>query len=293
MALLPQMAVPNATSLTSSVSSGGGLETNAFLGTESVDSTSALTIARSMEVHWHGSGRAFTGAAPGGMGALMAAAAGGGASQEAYLCAAFSWILPLGGFVMTWPVGAILDKMPLSAGMFMLSLAAVVHSIFAMAAPPFDSPVMQLAGFVVFAYYRAALFGTMATTVALSFGHGNFGTLWGLLYAVAGCLNFGIAPIALLAKTIGSYFLINCTSLVVSVVLMGYSAWLRRQELCAALEAGAYPRASNDGLSHHSGFGNDEYSSHGEVCDSRSRSHGRSRRDRNGDSNDLERGLLS
>jgi hypothetical protein len=289
MALLPQAAAPNATNLAASSGGGGGADLAVFLATESVGTTSPLTIARSMELHWHGSGRAFTGAASGGMAAFMAAAAGGGAAQEEYLCAAFSWILPLGGFVMTWPVGAILDKMPLSAGMFMLSLAAVLHSVFAMAAPPFDSPTLQLAGFVVFAYYRAALFGTMATTVALSFGHGNFGKLWGLLYAVAGCFNFGIAPIAMLAKTIGSYFLINCTSLVVSVVLMGYSAWLRGQEHCAALEASAYPRASNDGHSHHSGFGNDEYSSHGE--DSRSRAHGRSRRDR--DSNDLERGLLS
>ena len=62
----------------------------------------------------------------------------------------------------------------------------------------------------------------MATTVAWTFGQANFGKLWGLLYLVSGLLNFCIAPLALLAKSLGSYHAINVASLAVSVFLMSY-----------------------------------------------------------------------
>jgi hypothetical protein len=42
---------------------------------------------------------------------------------------------------MTWPVGAILDNLPLSAAIFMLSLAATVHSVFAMGVGPLGSGI--------------------------------------------------------------------------------------------------------------------------------------------------------
>ena len=42
----------------------------------------------------------------------------------------------------------------------------------------------------------------MATTVAFTFGHGNFGKLWGMLYFVAGLLNFAIGPLAYLAANL-------------------------------------------------------------------------------------------
>jgi hypothetical protein len=64
--------------------------------------------------------------------------------------------------------------------------------------------------------------GSMATTVAWTFGQANFGKLWGLLYLVSGLLNFCIAPLALLAKSLGSYHAINVASLAVSVFLMSY-----------------------------------------------------------------------
>jgi len=265
---LNMLPFPNVSSPATNSSFSLASSANTFLVTEQVGTTSTLTVARSMEVHWFGSGRSLSGAE----GSTYQMLGGGGASQAqtaADLCAAFAWILPLGGLAMTYPVGAILDNLALSAAMFMLSLAALIHSVFAMAIGPLASPAMQMVGFVVFAYYRAALFGTMATTVAFAFGHGNFGKLWGLLYIVSGCLNFGIAPLAMLAKTLGSYASINATTLAISAVLMGYSFWLRQEERLDLNTS--YPAARQDLIihsdygSHHSGFGNDEYSSHSHL----------------------------
>jgi hypothetical protein len=53
------------------------------------------------------------------------------------------------------------------------------------------------------------LFGTMATAVAFTFGHENFGKLWGVLYMIAGCMNFGLAALSELAKSLGTYWNIN------------------------------------------------------------------------------------
>ena len=231
----------------------------AYLQTEAAGEQSTLALVRSVEVQWFGSGRSYTSARVG------AAADDSAVSTASQLCQAFAWILPLGGLAMTWPVGAVLDSMPLSMAMFMLSLAAVVHGVLALPVAMFASRTVQLAGFLVFAYYRAALFGTMATTVAFSFGHGNFGKLWGLLYAVSGCFNFGIASLAMLAKTMGSYLAINVAVLVVSIALMSYSHWLRRQELLHTAECAGWPAAGAGAGGREAsvrGFGNDEYSSH-------------------------------
>lgn len=102
------------------------------------------------------------------------------------------------------------------------------------------------ASFVLFAYFRAALFGTMATEVAFTFGcvcplpcpaafiknkhpsirrtsllltlfagdrHENFGKLWGILYCVSGLLNACIGVIAKQAAIEGTFFYINCALL--------------------------------------------------------------------------------
>ena len=100
------------------------------------------------------------------------------------------------------------------------------------------------ASFVLFAYFRAALFGTMATEVAFTFGwvsapfpasknhasihpsdililltlfagirHENFGKLWGILYCVSGLLNACIGIIAKQAAVEGTFFYINCALL--------------------------------------------------------------------------------
>jgi hypothetical protein len=280
--LAPSIPQGNATN----TSTGDSMMTYLFLATERAGETSPLTLARSMEVQWFGSGRALSVSTVGSSavaGSLSLAPAVSGTAvagwSAADLCAAFAWILPLGGLACTWPVGAVLDNMPLSAAIFMLSLSALVHSVFAMAMGPFVEPVMQLAGFCVFAYYRAALFGTMATTIAFAFGHGNFGKLWGLLYAVSGLANFTIAPLALLAKAMGSYMHINAATFAVSCFLMFYAWWLRRQEapepgaaddgFPAAEHAGArgerristsYHSTYSESSSHsHAGFGNDRY----------------------------------
>jgi hypothetical protein len=224
----------------------------ALLQTESVQgaasaSTSQLTLSRSMEVLWFGSGRSYTAShSPSSATSWQrllftdtGAAGGTGIAHAvlvASLCSAFAWILPLGGLLFTWPVGAILDNMPLSAGIFMLSLAALIHACLVLPLEALAAPSVQLVGFGVFAYFRAALFGTMATTVAVYFGHGNFGKLWGLLYLVSGLFNLCIAPIVLLAKTMGSYLYINAAVLAVSAVLLRYGQWLRQEELSEQLE---------------------------------------------------------
>jgi hypothetical protein len=234
---LSEIFPPPSRGNTTNIGTSESTMTYMFLATERAGETSPLTLARSMELQWFGSGRALSVSTVGSgnvAGTLLLApvvtvAADAWSAED--LCAAFSWMLPLGGLAFTWPVGAVLDNLPLSAAIFMLSLSAVVHGVFALAQGPLASPMIQLAGFAVFSYYRAALFGTMATTIAFAFGHGNFGKLWGLLYAVSGIANFCIAPLALLAKTQGSYLQINTATLVVSGFLMLYSYWLRQQEV--------------------------------------------------------------
>eukprot|EP00960_Hanusia_phi_P062703 765235-Hanusia_phi.AAC.2 len=140
------------------------------------------------------------------------------------LCSLFAWILPLGGLAMTFPVGYTLDNFPLWVGIALLSLAAILHSVCTLIA----RVEIQILGFVVFAYYRAALFGTMATTVAFTFGYDNFGKLWGTLYAISGLFNFCIEPLAVLAQRQQTFHWINMTTAIVSGILFfSYPPWLR------------------------------------------------------------------
>lgn len=46
----------------------------------------------------------------------------------AQLTSAFAWILPLGGVVMTYPVGWMLDNLAMWQCVFALSFAGLVHS---------------------------------------------------------------------------------------------------------------------------------------------------------------------
>mmetsp|Transcript_9121 Transcript_9121/g.22480 ORF Transcript_9121/g.22480 Transcript_9121/m.22480 type:complete len:486 (+) Transcript_9121:54-1511(+) len=146
------------------------------------------------------------------------------------MCAAFAWILPLGGLIMTFPVGQTLDNKPLWFSVMLLSVAGAVHSGLTLV----PSANLQYGGFLVFAYFRAALFGTMATTVAFTFGHSNFGKLWGMLYFIAGMLNFCIGPLAYLSNQWMSFDPINYATLGVSVFLLVYPWWLWREEKKAA-----------------------------------------------------------
>jgi hypothetical protein len=279
LAMLPNLSTNSNTSTTSLTDAAA-----AATPTVMQSSVSTLSLARSVEVQWYGSGRAFMSAQ------LLAASSPAAVGQ---MCAAFSWILPLGGLAMTWPVGAILDNLPLSAAIFMLSLAATVHSVFAMALGVFGGSFMQTLGFVVFAYYRAALFGTMATLVAWSFGHANFGKLWGLLYILSGLLNFCIAPLALLAKTLGSFLSINTASLAVSILLMAYSHWLRQQEILERQTGDCSTFAQRKEESSHRGFGNEEYSSRDtNTPHDRRISHASNASRHSNVNHDLERGLL-
>lgn len=111
------------------------------------------------------------------------------------LTGAFAWILPLGGVVMTYPVGWMLDNLSMWQCVFALSFAGLAHSALTLV----QGSAVMYASFVLFSYFRAALFGTMATEVAFTFGHENFGKLWGILYCVSGLLNACITQIGKLA----------------------------------------------------------------------------------------------
>ena len=140
------------------------------------------------------------------------------------LCSLFAWILPLGGLVMTLPVGYTLDNFPLWVSIALLSAAAILHSVCTLIA----RTEIQIVGFLLFAYYRAALFGTMATTVAFTFGYDNFGKLWGTLYAISGLFNFSIEPLAVLAQKQETFYWINlCIAVVSGILFLTYPPWLR------------------------------------------------------------------
>jgi len=50
------------------------------------------------------------------------------AARPAQLTSAFAWILPLGGVVMTYPVGWMLDNLAMWQCVFALSFAGLIHS---------------------------------------------------------------------------------------------------------------------------------------------------------------------
>mmetsp|Transcript_40378 Transcript_40378/g.99170 ORF Transcript_40378/g.99170 Transcript_40378/m.99170 type:complete len:558 (+) Transcript_40378:58-1731(+) len=151
------------------------------------------------------------------------------------MCSAFAWILPLGGVAMTYPVGWMLDNLSMWHCVFALSFAGFLHSLTLLV----DGTYIAYGSFLLFAYYRAALFGTMATEVAFTFGHENFGKLWGVLYLTAGVLNFTIAPLSHIAKELGTFWTINASFAALGALLLVYPVWLYTCDLKASSQDNA------------------------------------------------------
>ena len=88
-----------------------------------------------------------------------------------------------------FPVGFLLDKGGLLMSIWVLAISGVIYTGLSLLTM---FPIqVQLATFVVVAFFHAILFSTMATYVAVAFSFAHFGKLWGIVFLFGGSVNIG------------------------------------------------------------------------------------------------------
>lgn len=116
---------------------------------------------------------------------------------------AFAVMLPLGGIVYIPIVGAITDRMRLPRAWLTLWMAMVLFAVLRTWHEVSTSGVLGIASFVVFAFCRPLLYTLGAASVGQLFGFTHFGTIYGLLFTVAGAVNCLVQPLRVIAEDYG------------------------------------------------------------------------------------------
>ena len=113
----------------------------------------------------------------------------------------FAWILPGVGVMSVPLVGFSLDKLGIAFSMW----AVVVSGSAAGAMTLFNFwPIqLQIGTFVLWAVYRALLYSVTASVIAQQFPFECFGTLYGIMFFVAGLVNLSL--IGAIAASTGNF----------------------------------------------------------------------------------------
>jgi len=139
----------------------------------------------------------------------------------------FGLMLPIVGFVVG-PVGLVVDKLGINAGIYFLIFLTTVSSIIGM----INNMPAQIVNFLVFSVYFPYIYSLWATFLILRFGYDNYGVLYAGVALTAGIVNLAGTPLADYAAKHNNFFEINLALLVASLVLIIYPISMQIYNVC-------------------------------------------------------------
>lgn len=121
----------------------------------------------------------------------------------------FALMLPLGGIVFIPLVGKITDRLGPHGGLFVLWILLLVFQALHALYQVTGLPLAAYAAFAVFALCRPLFYTLGASFTGLMFGFQTFGTVYGLLFSLAGLANLAVQPLRWIAEEYG-FEVSNC-----------------------------------------------------------------------------------
>ncbi|ODQ80710.1 hypothetical protein BABINDRAFT_160939 [Babjeviella inositovora NRRL Y-12698] len=98
----------------------------------------------------------------------------------------FDLALPLGGLISIPFIGLILDNLATGPVMLIITVVSVVIGVFGLLN---QSVVYPILGMLLLVVYRPFYYTVVSDFVAKVFGHENFGTVYGTIICISGCMN--------------------------------------------------------------------------------------------------------
>jgi hypothetical protein len=147
-----------------------------------------------------------------------------GAEETTFLLRIFGFMLPT-SFVWAPLVGPLLDKRGIITTLVVVQISSIVRVVCQLV----PVPRLQIFGFVVFAFWRAAFFSVLVAAIVRIFGGKTFGTLYGTLSLICGLFNFLIYAFTVGVTDLQSFLFIDVIELVLSVLSIAFPIALARQ----------------------------------------------------------------